>query len=282
MYQFPWQQAADATVNVPYGRIGMGNPFSYGNSGYNPFSYGSLYGQQNIQGLPWLQGQTIQGMPWLQNKGTFGSKFSDFAGQGGIGSIVNLLGGSPYDKYAEGLHKISPMLQQYSQQALGYLQPYQQAGVKELPLYEQKMEEMADPKAYYNKLMEGYSESPDVQFQKQQALEAIQNRAAATGFTGSGQELKDLDKYSQGIAEQGRQRYFTDLSGIDRQALAALSNITGRGQAAGTQMGSWSMQTGQELASLMAQIANARAKALEGKEQAWGTGLTAAAQAALM
>jgi len=246
VFQEPWQDAAQATTSVPFGQLGMGAPGGTSGGSSNPSSSKS------------------------GGAGSF------------VGSLVNLIGGNPYEKYEEGLREISPELESYFNKATGYLAPYQQAGVSMLPLYEQKIKQMSDPTAFFNQIMGKYAESPSVKFQKQQGLESLKNTAAATGYAGSGNELRNVLKFSQGLASQGQQQYLNNILGINTQAMGGLSNITGRGQQAGTQMGSWSMQEGKELANLMSQIAAAKAGSRSSNEYNIGGALGSLGKSGLL
>lgn len=191
---------------------------------------------------------------------------------GAVGSdLASLLMGSPYSDYASSLGEISPELEKYLSQARGYLSPYYKAGTGALDLYSQKMKEMSDPTAFYSKIMGGYQESPAYKFRMQQGLESLKNTAAATGYTGSGHELKNILGFSQGLASQGQQQYLQNILGINTADIAGLSQLSGRGQQAGSQMGEWGMQTGTELASIRAQQAAAEAKAKQQEEAGIGS-----------
>lgn len=292
-----WWPAAQATTSVPAGRLGVTNPM-YNNQGITTQSgnMNTIPGSQLSAGAgasyP-MTASTVGSSPTMSaspsTSSSAGGSFNKWLSGGGAGAIAgtlgSLFGGNAYDTVAKGYEQIPAELQQYLQQALGYLSPYQQAGTSALGEYSNKISQMNDPVGFYNKIMDTYSTSPALKFQQQQGLEALKNNAAATGYTGSGQQLKDVMGYSQGLAQQGQQDYLNNVLGINTQALGGLSNISGMGEQAGSQMGDWTQQTGENIAAMMSQIAQAKGQAQSSKSSGWGNllglGLDAAGYAGL-
>lgn len=88
-----------------------------------------------------------------------------------------------------------------------------------------------------------YQQSPGYQFQLQQGLNATQNAAAAHGGVYSGNTLKALTQYGQGLAntdyQQALQNYMTQQSNTFNK----LSGLAGSGQNAAANLGGFSGQT---------------------------------------
>ena len=173
--------------------------------------------------------------------------------------LESIMGKTPGDIQARGLGEAEDPIRQAQQGALGYMQPYQQAGTQALGQYQGALGQQADPTAFYDQIMSHYAQSPAAKFQEQQGIGALQNRAAATGMTGSGQEMKDIMKYSQGLASQGQQDYLKNILGIRGDYMSGLKGLGLQGQQAAGTMGGYQFRGGEDLTSLMQQIARAKA-----------------------
>lgn len=90
-----------------------------------------------------------------------------------------------------------------------------------------------------------FQESPGTQFLREQGLRLIDTGAAATGGLGGGQRLRELTKFSQGLAEQDLSNQFNRL-GI----------VSGRGQTAATQQAGLGQQFSQDVGSILGQQAS--------------------------
>lgn len=140
---------------------------------------------------------------------------------------------------------ISDLLKQYYQQgrgdiqqgfqhALGYEQPYMQAGQQALGSYLGTLG-LGNRQDAINR----FKASPGYQFALQQGTQAVQRGEAARGLAGSGAEQKQLAQYGQGLANQEYGQYQSKLAGL-----------AGMGQQAATTAGGWSMGAGSGLAQL--------------------------------
>jgi hypothetical protein len=99
-----------------------------------------------------------------------------------------------------------------------------------------------------------YSEfyrSPDYQFRMNEGLNAVQNSAAAQGGLYSGNALRGIQDYGQGLAAGEFGNY------VNRQLA-----IAGMGQAATTQAGNAAMTTGANIGNMLLNQGNARASGI--------------------
>lgn len=177
-----------------------------------------------------------------------------------MGFFDNLFGSAPYETMAGGYGQGEEGISSATGKAAGYLSPYDKIGRSALNEYFSGLNQAKDPESFINQIMSHYQESPAVQFQRKQGISALENQAAATGFTGSGQELKDITKFSQGIASQGQQQWLNNILGARQSFLGGLRGLGLQGQQAATGMGGYQMQGASDLASLMAAKAKAQAQ----------------------
>jgi hypothetical protein len=70
-----------------------------------------------------------------------------------------------------------------------------------------------------------FEESPGVQFLREQGLRLIESGSGATGRLGGGDRLRELTKFSQGLALQDRNEQFNQLGAVTGTGLTAASNI---------------------------------------------------------
>lgn len=190
---------------------------------------------------------------------------------GGAGALASLLfgGGDAYGDLAGDLGNIRPILEQYLKEAKGELQPFYKAGTGALSDYMGEVKEAEDPTGFLASIMGKYQESPSEKYQREQAMKALNASAATRGLIGSGAQARGLQTRAQQLASLGQQRYLSDVLGIRRQNLADLGRLTGMGQQAGTQMGMWDIGTGQNIANLMSQIAQAQAQQEAQESSSW-------------
>lgn len=186
------------------------------------------------------------------------------------GFLQDIFGGAPYETYAGGLGEAERPIQRGVSRAVGYLSPYEKVGRSALNEYFAHLNQMGDPTGFYNQIMQHYQESPAVKFQQAQGLDALKSQAAATGMTGAGQEMKDIMRYSQGLTAQGQQQYLQNILGIGGQYLGGMRGLAGAGQQAALGMGGYQMAGAQDISSLMAQQARARAQAQAAQEAGIG------------
>ncbi len=104
--------------------------------------------------------------------------------------------------------------------------------------------------------------SPDYQFALKQGLDATQNSAAARGGLYSGNALRGITEYGQGMASQQLNNYANRLAGI-----------AGVGQTAASAVGQGALQTGANIGNLLVGQGNARASGIAGQANALTNGV---------
>lgn len=100
--------------------------------------------------------------------------------------------------------------------------------------------------------------SPDYQFALKQGLDATQNSAASKGSLYSGNALRGITDYGQGMASQQLNTYANRLAGI-----------AGVGQTAANAVGQGALQTGANVGNLLLGQGNARASGIINQGNAW-------------
>jgi len=111
--------------------------------------------------------------------------------------------------------------------------------------------------------------TPGYQFAFQQGEDALTNSLAARGV-GGGNAAKAIAGYGQGLASQTYQ-----------QQIANLLGLTGIGESAAAQQGSFGTSTGNSLASLLTGSGNAQAAGIIGQGNALAGGINSLGQAGL-
>lgn len=217
------------------------------------------------------------------------------AGIGAIGSLFGGLFGSgaseqAANEYIAALQQAQSQVSQYGGKATNYLEPYANlgnTGVMQLSsllgtprqgLLQPWNQQFTAPTAAQAEQQPGY------QFQLQQGLNALQNSAAGQGSLLTGRTLANLNNYAQGTASQNYQNVFNNALTQYQSAYNTFQNnqnntynrlmgITGVGQNAAGQSANLTMNTGQDIASLLAQQGAAAAGGTIGSANAWTNAL---------
>ena len=124
------------------------------------------------------------------------------------------------------------------------LSPFLQAGTNTLPILLQQLG--IGPGGTYNPnaplaqpfTAQQYQQSPGYAFQMQQGTNAVLNNASALGGVNSGNTLKALTQYGQGLANTDYQQAYNNYVNQQNTTFGQLSNIAGIGQNAAVQQGS--------------------------------------------
>jgi len=157
-----------------------------------------------------------------------------------MGFFDNLFGGGAGDankEYQKYLNKAMDEMRQhetqgrqditgYTQQALGYEQPYREAGQEGLQGYMATLG--YGGKGAQQGAIDKFTESPGYQYALNQGLTAVQRGEAASGMTGSGAEQAELQKRGQGMAQQeygGYQDRLANLAGMGQQSSSRASQL---------------------------------------------------------
>jgi len=113
-----------------------------------------------------------------------------------------------------------------------------------------------------------YQQSPGYQFQMNQGLEAINNSASARGITGN--TLKALEGYGQGLANQDYQQAYQNFVNSQKQNYGMLEGLVSGGQNANSQIASAGSALVGQQANYITQGANARAAGQVAQGNAFG------------
>lgn len=109
-------------------------------------------------------------------------------------------------------------IEKYYQQALGYGQPYREAGGKALDAYMGSLGLSGTQGR--QAAIDAFKAGPGFQFALKQGMRSAQMGAAGAGLTGSGAEQRELQRTGQGLAEQeygGFQNRLGALAGMGAQ-----------------------------------------------------------------
>lgn len=124
-----------------------------------------------------------------------------------------------------------------------------------------------------------YQESPGYQFQFNQGEKALLNAKSATGGVNSGNTLKALTSYGQGVANQDYQQYLTNYNSQywnqynayvnqQNQQAGQLQSLAGAGQNAAASLGGFAQSTGNNIANIGVNTANSVANNITGAANA--------------
>lgn len=138
-----------------------------------------------------------------------------------------------------------------------------------------------------------YQQSPGYQWQLSQGLGAISNAASAQGGVQSGNTLKALTTYGEGLANQDYQQaynnylnnYVNQLNSFNANSTTTfnrLQTLAGSGQNAAANLGSLSSQTAGDIGSNIIGAGNARAAGTVGAANAYTGGLNNLSQLAFL
>jgi hypothetical protein len=174
-----------------------------------------------------------------------------------------------FEDIERGAGQSQDLIRQFLQQGLGFLDPFQKAGVGALGQFQQELGARQDPTAFLNRIMGQFQESPGAKFQQQQGLEAAKSAAQAAGTLGSGAQQRALTQFGQGVSSQDMQQYLQNVLGIGQQRMGGLQSLIGGGQQAAGQEAGLTEQAGSQLAQLQQLMSMAQA----GESEAGAGGL---------
>lgn len=190
-----------------------------------------------------------------------------------MGGVVDtLFGGGQGAGYADMASSIGQgmdELKKYYSEAKGYMQPFYDQGTKSMGDYAANLAEMKDPQQYYNKIMSGYSMSPAAQYNIQQGVNTAMLGNSASGLSGSGAEMQQLQKIGQGISSQDQQQYLSNILGLGDRYRQGQAGLMGQGFSAGSNIGNWGMDTGSNMSKLYQLMGQAKA----GQDMASSSGI---------
>lgn len=123
-----------------------------------------------------------------------------------------------------------------------------------------------------------YQTSPGYQFELQQGQDAVMNKASSMGGVNSGNTLKALTSYSEGVANQDYQQAYNNYVAQQAQRFSQLQNITGSGQNAAGNLGALGAQTGTNIGNNIVSAGNASAAGTVGSANAINSGINSVGQ----
>lgn len=148
-------------------------------------------------------------------------------GSGAGGFLGGLFGdsGKPYDKAME-------QYQKYMQMGQGVQQPYLDAGKQGLGNYQEWLDKQKDPSGFINGLMGNYQESPYAHMLQQQAMNAGNNSASASGMMGSSALMQQQMQNAGQIASGDMNSWLQNVLGINSQYGEGQKDLKNGGQSA--------------------------------------------------
>lgn len=156
----------------------------------------------------------------------------------GLGNFLSGIFGMGSSPYSAGMNQYS----KYANQALGYQNPFYQAGTSAIPQYQDWLNQMKDPTAFINNMMGSYQESPYAKYQQQQSMNAMNNMASANGLAGSTPMMLQAQQNAQNISSKDMNQWLNNVLGINSQYGAGQKDLMGMGQHSADEMSNMMMQ----------------------------------------
>lgn len=186
----------------------------------------------------------------------------------GMGIASNTYGNATsqsYEQMAQQLQQAQDVINKYLGNATGYMQPFYNAGISGLNNFQTGLNPLANPVQLMSNLMGQYTMSPYAQAQMNQEITAANAAGSASGMLGSGAEQKALEQSAQQITSKDMQNWLNNIFGIYKGYLGGEKSLMNQGFNAGSKMGQWNMQAGEDITDLMAAQAQAEAAAKQSK-----------------
>lgn len=193
---------------------------------------------------------------------------------GGASVLGSVLGASSAKKAAnvqadasrEGLALQREMFQQGRED----LAPWREAGGESLGML---MSGIRDGSLTEGPNPENFRTDPGYQFRLGEGMRAVEGSAAARGILQSGGTLKGINRYAQGVADQGYNDWFNRERAVQGDRYNRIAGVAGTGQAAVTTGVQQGQNFGNAGAQSLANIGQARASGYAGQNQAIQGGL---------
>lgn len=146
-------------------------------------------------------------------------------------------------------------------------EPFRQVGVNALP-------ELVAASRYDPFTLEKFRASPGYAFRLQEGLRALENSALARGMGRSGDALRGLVRYNQGLASEEFMNDFNRYLAEGNTKVNRLQSLTGMGQTAANTIGSAASRLGEQIGSNLIQGGVARGSGYMGMANALSGGLS--------
>ncbi len=141
---------------------------------------------------------------------------------GFLGDISDWMFGQPNNP----ANAAQPYLNQIPGMMQGYMNPYINAGNWALPQLQNQYSQLTNnPGGFINQMGTNFQKSPGYQFQYNQALNGINNAAAAGGMAGSPQEQQQMATVASGLANQDYYNWMNHAMGAYGQGLNGLQGM---------------------------------------------------------
>lgn len=128
--------------------------------------------------------------------------------------------------------------QPYFNKAEGLYNPFLQYGNEAADILRNQFSNMAqNPEDLYNKILGGYQQSEGFKQSRDEALQAAQNSAAASGRRGTPGDLLDQGKLAASLQSADMQNYLRNILGIQGTGLQGAQNLYAGGQNAANALG---------------------------------------------
>lgn len=179
---------------------------------------------------------------------------------------------------AEASREAAQLQQQRFEDIKGLATPFIQPGAGALGL-QSAFSGAAGPEAQAQAFGQ-FQESPGVQFLREQGLREFEAGQGAVGGLGGGQRLRELTRFSQGLALQDFGNQFNRLGAVTGASLGALGGLGGVSTAATTGQAQALQSAGAQLGTGVLGAGQAQAAGLLGQQQGLIGGLSGLAGAA--
>jgi hypothetical protein len=140
-------------------------------------------------------------------------------------------------------------------------EPFRQAGVNALP-------ELVEASRYTPFGMEQFQADPGYGFRLKEGLRALENSAAARGGLLSGNAMRGITRFGQGLASEEFGNAFNRYQAERAARLNPLQSLAGMGQSTAATLGGQAGQYGQNMAQGAAAMGNIRASGYVGQANA--------------
>lgn len=122
--------------------------------------------------------------------------------------------------------------------------------------------------------MQEFQEDPGYQFRMAEGQKALERSAAARGGLNSGRTMKELARYSQGVASDEYQNAYNRYNADRDRRFNRLASLAGIGQTANQQVSQAGQNFANQAGSAAMQGANAQAAGMVGQANAWNNAIS--------
>lgn len=141
-------------------------------------------------------------------------------------------------------------MRKYWQQAMGFMQPYNQAGVGQLPRLTGAEDALFNPTKLQSDWASSYEMSPQAQDLLRRSNELGNQEASTMGLSGSSAALENIQRTGSSVVAQDRQQYLNDLMNKYLAAIGIGQNIYNTGAGMGANLGQGAINTGRDMSGL--------------------------------